>query len=253
MRLASQARVLGWARAAFRTSAITLIVAILAVAVPTMGHAGTIIINGSLDRNFTDPTGSGAFTIIETPTSTTGLDIRQFVGAFPNFEHRSVVNFSLASSGIPTNAVIQDVTFNFQAESVTSNTGRTVGLFGYAASNTLSLADATAAATLLASYDNWALGLGKHSVDLGPAGNTLLDSLVAQGKPLNLRLQGTTFGTNTLVDSIEMASGFPQFYSAPSITVTFTTAASVPEPSSLVLAGMGVLSALVCSLRRKRA
>jgi len=35
---------------------------------------------------------------------------------------------------------------------------------------------------------------------------------------LNLRLQGTTFGTNTLVDSIEQANSLPQFYTAPSIT-----------------------------------
>jgi len=249
MRLASQARVLGWARAALKTSAITLIVASFALAIPTMGRAGTIIINGSLDANFTDPTGTGTFTIVETPTSTTNLDIRDFAGAFPNFEHRSVVNFSLAS--LPTNAVVQDVTFNFQAVSVTSNTGRTVGLFGYAGSNSLTLADATAAATLLASYDNFALGLGNHSVDLGPAGNTLLDSVAAQGKPLDLRIQGTTFGTNTALLSIEDAFLFGA--GPPSITVTFNAASSVPEPSSLVLAGMGALSALVCSLRRKRA
>src|SRR5258708_20886848 len=125
MRLASQARVLGWARAALKTSAITLIVASFALAIPTMGRAGTIIINGSLDANFTDPTGTGTFTIIETPTSTTNLDIRDFAGAFPNFEHRSVVNFSLAI--LPPNSVVPDVPFNFQALSRTGTVVRTVG------------------------------------------------------------------------------------------------------------------------------
>jgi hypothetical protein len=184
--------------------------------------AGVVTIIGSLDANFTDPTGTGTFTTMSSPTN--GLDIRQFDGGSTSFEHRSVVNFSLAS--VPVGAVVQDVSFNFEADSTTSNTGRTVGLLGYAGTGTLTLADATAAATQFASYDNFAVGLGKHSADLGSAGASLLNTLIGQGKPLALRVQGTTYGTNTLLSSIEQANSFPGSFTAPSITVTFTPVAA---------------------------
>jgi hypothetical protein len=227
--------------------------ALLALALATLtavpARADMVTILSNLDTNFFDPTGGGTFTTIDT-NPTNGLDIRDFTGAAPNFEHRSAVHFSLQPS-LPANAVITAVTFNFQAEVVTGNVGRTVGLYGYAGSNSLTLADATAAASQLATYDNVAIGLGKHSVDLGAGGVSLLTTLVSQAKPLDLRLQGTTYGTNTLVDSIEMANNLPQFYTAPSITVTFRLAA-VPEPSVMALAGMGALVVLAGSWHRRR-
>ncbi len=238
----------------FRTgNAILLALAASAAFVlnPAPALADVVTVKGSLDANFSDPTGTGTFTTQSTPTN--GLDIRQFVGSAPNFENRSVVLFSLPAGVIPANAMIQSVTFNFQANVVTGNVGRTVGLLGYTGGSNLTLADATAAATQLATYDNVALGLGNQSVGLGSAGVTLLRSLVGQNKTLGLRIQGTTYGTNTALSSIEQANAVPTAFNAPSITITFTPAA-VPEPSVLALAGTGALVVLgVSRLRRGRA
>jgi hypothetical protein len=214
--------------------ALLLSAAVLTVA-PWKVRADVVTINPGVDANLTDPTGTGNFTLIDT-NPTGGLDIRDFAGASPNFDHRSVIQYNL-SPALPAGAVIQGVTFTFQSETVTSDTGRTVGVLGYGGSGSLTLADATAAATQLTSYDNFALGLGKHTIDLGPSGVSLVQSILSGGKILNLRLQGTTFGTNTVVDSLEMANALPQFYSRPTIAVTFAPAA-VPEPSVLTLSAV---------------
>lgn len=221
-----------------RPVAVALVVGFALTA--AVAHAGTLTITGSLDANFADPTGTGTFTSQSTPTN--GLDIRYFVGSYPSFDYLSVVNFNLAN--LPAGAIVTDVTFNFQAGSITSNTGRTVGLFGYAGSSTLSLSDATAAATELTSYDDYLLGLGTHSLDLGAAGASLLSSL--GGAYLDIRIQGTTYSTNTGISSIEEAASLPQYDVAPSITVNFTL---VPEPSSFILASSGALIAVGCFRR----
>ena len=64
-------------------------------------------------------------------------------------------------------------------------------------------------------------------------------SLLGSTNFLGLRLQGNEVTVNTTIASLEQAQA-DIFSPPPTITVTFSTA-SVPEPSTLTLAGLGVL------------
>lgn len=105
-----------------------LVLAVLGVS----ASAGQITLNGSVDANLYDPTGTGDFTQIQ--TNPVGLVIENFVG-YPilPFERRAVIEFS--TSPLPSNASIQSVTFNFETTS-TANNEHLVGVLAYPGNGT---------------------------------------------------------------------------------------------------------------------
>jgi hypothetical protein len=230
-----------WACSGF---AALIAFAILTVSVATPTRAGTLDVGAGADANVYDNTGTGVFT--QVVSASNGLDIRDFAGVSPDFEHRAVIQFGQFT--LPANVVVTGVTFNFDASSITDQQSRIVNIEGYNSVAPISTADATAPATLLGSYDNFALGLGNHSVDLRPAAIALIQSLSGSQNPvLGLRLQGDAYGVNTTIYSIEQAGSLG--VTPPSLTITFS---SVPEPSSIVLLGIaGYALASLCWARRK--
>jgi hypothetical protein len=210
---------------------------------PGAVRANTITIVGSVDATISDTNGDGIFdsTTAENP-STFGLVVRQFenFSSSISFEDRAVIEFSLA--GIAPTDTITGLTFTFGESSATSNSGRIVGVYGFAGDGAISLADATAPATELASYDNWAIGLGAHTLTLDPS---TLQSLLGHTSYFAIRLQGDQLSTNTSLNSLEENFGTP-----PQITVT--TAAPLPSPLRL-LAGLGILVACGQWWSRRRA
>jgi hypothetical protein len=207
-----------------------LIASTSGIAMPEASRADSLTVAATIDANIYDNTGTGVFT--QVVSATNGLDIRDFAGADPNFEHRAIVYFNQFQ--IPTNVIVTGVFLNFDAASITQQQSEIVNILGYTGGGSITTGDATASATMLTSYDNFALGLGQHSLDLGSAGISLAQSLSGSNSPLALRLQGDAFGVNTQISSIEQAGlGTP-----PSLTITYTSA--VPEPASLVLIGLGL-------------
>jgi hypothetical protein len=200
----------------------------------------------SADANITDPNLSGNFTGLNTSSPATfGLIVSRFtdLGA-SNAEIRSVAEFSVASL---KNASIQSVTFTFDESSLTSTPGQTVGVFAYAGSGTIGLADATTSATQVASYDPTAIGLGVHTLTLNAA---TLQTLLSNSNFLALRFQGLGAYENTQFNSVETHNFAPTLTTAPTLGVTFDPAA-VPEPASIVMvSGMGAIVAAFRSRRR---
>jgi len=216
------------------TAAIAIGIAIVVSATfaATSARAGSLNVIATIDNNIYDNTGSGTFT--QVVSASNGLQIANFAGASPNYEHRAVIEFLQFT--LPANVVVTSVLFNFDALAVTNQQSRIVGVYGYAGTGSISTADATAAATQLTTYDNFALGLGQQSIDLGAAGISLINSLSGSPLPLAIRLQGIAFGVNTEIYSIEQTA-FPTI-TPPSVTINF---ASVPEPSSVALLGVAGL------------
>jgi hypothetical protein len=173
------------------------------LAVPA--RAGTLTVSAASDGNVLDDTGTGNFTSVVTASN--GLDIRNFAGQTPNFEHRAIEYF--ASFTLPTNVTITGVTLNYGVASVLEDPGQVVNVLGYAGGSLITTSDATASATLLNSYHPWPQGLGSQTLDLGSAGISLIKSLSGSSSPLALRFQGVAFGVNTQLYSIENPGGIP--------------------------------------------
>ena len=212
------------------------------------GRADHLTIVGKSDANLTAPTTVGDFTGFNTLSpSLYGLAVTQFAGLnAPTVENRSVIEFDVSALG--SRPTIQGATFDFQISSITSTPGQLVGIYGYAGTGSIGLADATTKATLLGSFDPTSSGLGVASVSL--TGSALQDVLGNSGF-LGLRLQGINSYENMSLDSLETAALFPQFEIAPSLAVSYTAAATVPEPSSMVLlGGMGAIAGLFVARRR---
>jgi hypothetical protein len=108
------------------------------------------------------------------------------------------------------------------------------------------VADGTAPATTLQSYDPFALGLGPHTLSLGSTATTLVQSLIGGTDLLALRLQGLQ-NTNTQIYSKEGAATYNE--QAPVLVVSYTTAA-VPEPAPSVLIVVGGLGLFAVSRLR---
>ncbi len=144
--------------------------------------------------------------------------------------------------------MVTGVTFNFDISSITSQNSHIVVVNGYTGTGSISTADATAAATELTTYNADALGLNQHSIDLGAAGVSLVESLAGTSQAVALRLQGQAFGVNTQVYSIEQAAQLGFFgVTPPSLTVTYS---AVPEPASATLMAVAGV-AIVFSCRRR--
>jgi hypothetical protein len=213
------------------------------LAAPPALRADVVVLNASSDADLSDTTGGGTFTVIDRlDLATHGLYVTQFDnGPAPNFEDRAAILFSLAS--LPTNATITSLTLTFR-ETAFANAVGIVAVNGYASGGTIGLADATASANSLGSYDAIALSTGTHTVTLG---TSFLQSLLGHSGFLGLRLQGTQYSVNTSLGSIEQSTSF----TPPSLTVTFTPAVA-PEPSSVALLGLGLPAALAWRRRSRR-
>ncbi len=103
-------------------------------------------------------------------------------------------------------------------------------MLGFDTSGGVTLADATASASLLGSYDNVALGLFGHTISLS---TSTFESLLSGSSTIGLRFQGDTETVNTAVDSLR--GSFPP---QPTLVINYST----PEPASIISA----LLAIVC-------
>jgi PEP-CTERM motif len=226
-------------RTATRGTVTALVLALMLCSAAT-ARAGQITLSGSTDANLFDPTGTGAFTQINAdPPANFGLEAVNFASTpGVDFEKRSVVEFN--NSVLPSNITIEAVTLNFQIIS-TANNQHDVGVYAYAGSGSIGLADATTSATQAGTYNDSALGIMSISLNA-----STFQALLAQSSFFALRLQGLEQSVNTTIGSDEQAPGF----APPTLTISF---ASVPEPSSLVLAATsaGTLAGLAAFRRRR--
>ena len=173
------------------------------------------------------------------------LSIRNFSTLPPAsaFQERGVAEFSLSS--LPTGSTLTGASFRFDERGF-ANSNTRVDIFGYQGNGVAELADATRPGSLLGSYDPVASGLGLHSVTLDlPAFATLLASSASIG----LRFQGIE-STNTQITSIEGARLFNTI--APTLVIDFAPGAAVPEPTTALLLGIGLVVGAPLSLRRAR-
>jgi hypothetical protein len=185
--------------------------------VPNRAIAGQMTIGDYSDGYAESPTGNGTYSVLN--TSAADLVIRQFTGTV---EDRGLANFNL--SGLPANAVITSVSLKFDNVVITSNPSRTVDILGFNTSGGVTLADATASASALGSYDSFALGLGNQTVSLSTA---TFESLFKNSTIVGLRLQGDAETVNTAIDSRRTTD------EAPKLVVNFT---NTPEPATLTQA-----------------
>ncbi len=179
--------------------------------------ATTVVLNGVRDANITGST------INAYPPFDYGLIINAFD------DSRAVIEFD--TSPLPSDAIIDALVFNFREISYTSSQN-VVDVVGYPRTGAITAADATAPATLLASYSAVSLGLGSHSIDLE---ESVLQSIVGTGENLGLRLQAGSDDTNTSIDSLEWSPA------SLSLGVTYHV---LPEPASLAMLAMGVCGLL---------
>ena len=182
------------ARAYIKVISLGLAGLVLAVlGVPA--SAGQVTLNGTVDANLYDPTGTGDFTQIQ--TNPVGRVIEDFVGyLILPFEKRAVIEFS--TSSLPSNASIQSVTFNFETTS-TANNEHLVGVLAYAGSGTITLADATAAASQVGTYEDTAVGSTTQVSLTSSDFQSLFDQ---QSGYFALRLQGLEQTVNTSIAGI---------------------------------------------------
>jgi hypothetical protein len=185
-------------------------------------QASQLTILDAADGYAESTSGNGTFNLLNTTSS--DLVVRQFTNTVID---RSIAKFNLGL--LPSHAVITSVSFEFNSVVITGNTGRTVNVLGFNSSSAVSLADATATASALGSYDNYALGLGLHSISLNTA---TFQSLLNTSDGIALRLQGVETA-NTAISSYRDVGFQP-----PTLIVNYTT----PEPASIISA----LLAVVC-------
>lgn len=182
------------------------------------------------DAEAFDTGGDGTFDVLD--GSDLSLSVRNFKDLTVDpFEQRTLAEFDLGA--LPAGAVISGVSFRFQSIGF-ANSNTAVNVFGYAGDGTTTLADATAAAVLLGSYDPVALGLGLQTVTLDLAA---FSGLLGSSSIIGLRFEGI-LNTNAQFASLEAAALLSDV--PPTLVVDFAGQA-VPEPSSVVLAGLGVL------------
>jgi hypothetical protein len=186
--------------------------------VPNRAVAGQMTIADYSDGYAESPTGNGTYSVLN--TSGVDLVIRQFTGLF---EDRGLANFNL--SGLPANAVITSASLKFVTGAFTSNPGRIVDILGFNTSGGVTLADATASASALGSYNSFALGLGNQTVSLSAA---TLQSLFHNSSIVGLRLQGDAETVNTEISSRRFPGN-----QTPELVVNFT---STPEPATFTQA-----------------
>ncbi len=202
------------------------VLAILAFA--SVARGDVITINAFADGTVLDTNGDGIFESVN--ASATTNSIRNFPGILID---RAVIAYNL--SAIPNGSTINLASFTFSTSSVTSNSS--INALGYAADASLTVGDATQAATFLQNYDAFALGLGTQTVNLGVNGANLAQTISNSTDIFGMRLEGVG-PANTQFRSIEAA---PQ--QIPQLVIDYT---AVPEPGSLALTGLliGVVGAV---------
>ena len=179
----------------------------ITVTLPTVSE-GTIVDDGSNGSFETVEDGSGG-----------GLSIRQFENLVAE---RVGLEYNVSS--IPNDAVVTGARFTFSTVSFTSNTGRVVDVLGFAGNGSVTIADATAPAVPLGSYNSFTGGLGAQTVNLNIAS---LQALLA-GDFVGLRLQAGAETVNTQIGS----SAFGGSIEPPRLVIDYTV---VPEPTSAAL------------------
>jgi hypothetical protein len=186
---------------------------------PNRAAASQVTIADFADGYAESPTGNGTYSVLN--TSATDLVIRQFTGTV---EDRALANFNL--SALPAHAVITSVSLKFDNVVITGNPSRTVDILGFNTSGGVTLAEATATASALGSYDSFALGLGNQTVALSTA---TFQSLFKSSNIVGLRLQGDAETVNTAIAS----SRYPISNEGPELVINYT---STPEPATLTQA-----------------
>ena len=225
--------------------ACRLAAVLASIVMPVAADADMVTLSPTADATISDPNRSGTYSAVD---STSLVDsVRDFPGLAGTPVDRSVITYSLA--GLASGDTINSVSFLFDTQSYTSGSPR-VDLVGFARDGSaFTTADATTAATLLGTYNPAALGLNVHTVSLGGAADTLIQSLLGGHALLALRIQASDGQSdNTQLYSIEGAASLGR--QAPVLVVNYTPTA-VPEPSSLALAAGGAAS-LVLAVRRRR-
>jgi hypothetical protein len=184
-------------------------------------QAGQLTVADYADGYDESTNGNGTFTFQD--TSGTNLVIRQFTNTVID---RSIANFNLSS--LPSNVSISSVSLEFSITSYTSNPGRVVDVMGFDTSGGVTLADATASASLLGSYNSYNLGLFGQTISLS---TSTFESLLSGSSILGLRFQGDSETVNTSVDSLR--GPFPP---QPTLVINYST----PEPASIISALLAV-------------
>jgi hypothetical protein len=206
-------------------------------------RADQIILNASVDANLADNNGDGTFDQINADSpALTGLAMQNFVNFLPpsvNFEKRAIVEFD--NSVLPSNAIIQSVDYTFQVTSFTDNASH-AGVFAYAGTGAISLADGSASAAQVGSYNAISLSVLQISLD-----KSVFQSLLGSTGFFALRLQALEQANSTQIGSIEQSVSF----TPPTLTITYTTSA-VPEPSGLVLGCISTASLAGLTMCRGR-
>ena len=194
---------------------------------PSRAAADMLTVTDYADAYAEAPNSGGPYNVLV--GNGNDLVIRQFAASTSDV---ALAKFDL--SALPTNATITGVQFQFDSVVITGNTGRVVDVLGFTTSGGVTLADATVAASALGSYDNFALGLGVHTINLSLA---TFQALLNSSHVLGLRLQGDVESVNTAITSLRSGALGPP----PQLTITFT---AVPEPAAVVqvLVGLALLA-----------
>jgi len=210
-------------------------------------HAESVVLHAVSNANVSDLDDDGIFeNLNDLHPSTYGLTMANFRGysTIEGFEHRAVIEFDLSS--LPSSAIVQSLTFGFQAVSVANGPDNTtIDLFGFAGDGVADLDDATSTGTLLGSYDYHLLQLGVKTVSLDVSA---LQSILGSSSYLGLRLQARDVTGNTSIASLESSS----FRTPPTLEVEYRTGI-VPEPNSLALLGVGAFGLALVLARRRAA
>jgi len=148
-------------------------------------------------------------------------------------EERGMVEFDLSAQGIVGSALLtfENARFTTCCVGVTGGS-YTIGVFSYSGNNAIALADYSAAGVLIGSFSTDGLAVGTpFSFDVTAAFNA------NTGGSLGIRLQALSEPDSTS-------------YTFGNFAIDTSAAAPVPEPSTMLLIGTGLLGAAVHYRRR---
>jgi hypothetical protein len=142
------------------------------------------------------------------PTSSFGMLVNAFNST------KSILDYSLAT--LSPSATVASASISIDETSY-ANANGLVSIYAYSRSGPITGADATAAGTLIGSYNSVTLGVGIHSIALNAAGLSTVQSLLGSNQDLGLRFVAGSGDTNTQFGSLEASSAFQ----APILSLTF--------------------------------
>ncbi|MEO1526145.1 MAG: GEVED domain-containing protein [Planctomycetota bacterium] len=172
------------------------------------------------DGEIRDNEHDGVFDVVE--LSNTAVGVRNF--DFATFKVEEVAVFEFDTSSIPANATLNSIDFEFDLASFTSSTN--VSLVAFAGDGVVTLSDATATGTLIASISASDLSLGINTISITDP--TLLASAIDTGG-VTIRVDGQINSANMQMDSIESSGAEAKLivdYEESSGTTTTTVSVS---------------------------